>query len=83
MFLAIELQTSRVNFLPHAQGLFKPTKHLIRARKIALHREDGVFSWINAPRRSQLCFSHGQRVLVVFCIAQAGPERSHRYTPSG
>ena len=42
MFFAIELQTSRVNFLPHRQGLFKPSKPSIRDRKIALRDENVV-----------------------------------------
>ena len=42
MFLATELQTSRVYILPHAQGLFKPFELIIRTRNIVLLVENVV-----------------------------------------
>ena len=67
MFLAIELSTSRVIFLPHRQGFFMPSKSIIRTRKIALREEQTPFIRAKAPLHRQLDLSHGQRVLVVIC----------------
>ena len=43
MFFAMELQTSGVYISIHLQGMFKPSKFVIRIRKIALRDENGVF----------------------------------------
>ena len=49
MFLAHERQSSGVHISPHRQGLFTPSKHLIRVRKIALRNENLLFACANAP----------------------------------
>ena len=68
MFFAMEPQTSRVYVSPHAQGLFKPSKRLIRDSQDCPARQECLFWCAKAPQHGQLGLLHGQRVLVVFCI---------------
>ena len=57
MFFPQELQTSRVNFLSHAQGLIKASERFIRGCKIGLRGEQVVFVNAKAPVHRQLGFS--------------------------
>ena len=67
MFFALELQTSGVYVSSHRQGLFTPSKPLIRERKIALRGENACFRSAKSPPRSQIGLTHDQRLLVAFC----------------
>ena len=49
MFFAEELETSRVEFLPHTHGFFDPSKSFIRACNIVL-RGENVFFWYASPQ---------------------------------
>ena len=68
MFLTLELDISRVDVSMNSHGILKPSKHLIRAREIALHAEYVVCCIAKAPPQSQISLFHGQRVLVVSFI---------------
>ena len=67
MFPPVELQVTRVDFLPHRQALIKPPKLFIRVREIALNDEHVLFMCAKAPQGRQQGLFHGQRVLMVFC----------------
>ena len=62
MFLAMEPQIARIYVSSQAQGLFKPSDHLIRVRKIALRDENVSFWCANAFRYA---FSDARRREVV------------------
>ena len=65
MIFAYEIYASGVHDTSQRQCLLTPSEKLIRARKIALHDENAIFTCAKPPLHSQLGLSHGQRVLVV------------------